>query len=436
MLIVMASQHAHGWGTRMVRMETAAALLALSILGCEHRDWPGADGSAADASCDAARCEPVLTPQDGGTSMRKDASMIDGEAPADDASCESEDTDSGCTARDAGPEVSDAEPDGDAFACDDVVDEVLGACAPGEDCPCVQVLATEQVNPEEMVFSDTHIYWVNHGSYGMAHRGDGSLVAIPRAGGPVVTLADSLLGPVELAIDGTHAYIAIQVELFPYPGPGSINRVPLHGGPLETLADGLDYDARLALVDTYVYWTRSDGSDPPAIVRSPKDGSTAAEPWIVRDDLSRFIAVDADRVYWFEVGTIFAASQAGDEPISLGPFAHGPYDDVAMDDSYLYWAWQEAGEAGVERIAKSGGEAVTIVRAEVGRTLALTVDGARIFWMYEAPDSTLVRTELISGDSITLPALHIGRVLAVVEHAFYFSYGRFDEFAVARMRTP
>lgn len=107
-----------------------------------------------------------------------------------------------------------------------------------------------------------------------------------------------------------------------------------------------------------------------------------------------------------------------------------------MDDAHLYWSWSDTGEVGVDQIAKSGGDAVTVARATGGSYLALTQDGDAIFWLHRSSTGDLVRTDVTRGEVVTLPRVELPHTLGVLEEAVYFASGADEEATVLRMLTP
>ena len=84
---------------------------------------------------------------------------------------------------------------------------------------------------------------------------DGFVRKVPLAGSDVVTLAEGLDYPNNVAVDDEYVYWN---ELGLNSGGGSIKRMPKNGGPTTTLIDGLGEVGGIALDRDYVYWTEGD----------------------------------------------------------------------------------------------------------------------------------------------------------------------------------
>ncbi len=112
-----------------------------------------------------------------------------------------------------------------------------------------------------LTMDNAHIYW---GQWGEAGQ-DNSIRRIPKAGGSVEIVA-SFPDPANhnvhaLAVDSTHVYWTEGKqgnELLNQPGAGSVKRVPKAGGPMQTLADdsaGIDNAGGIAIDNAHAYWT-------------------------------------------------------------------------------------------------------------------------------------------------------------------------------------
>jgi cysteine-rich repeat protein len=123
---------------------------------------------------------------------------------------------------------------------------VANVCTTGAPPLCGGVSAAEctlvrDVDPTAIAVRNGVLYWTEYGGFdSLGNFGfDGTLHARPLDGGPEVTLASGLEGPVELGVTDTHAYFAVDRHR----GAGgalseAILRVPVTGGEAELLVDG------------------------------------------------------------------------------------------------------------------------------------------------------------------------------------------------------
>jgi hypothetical protein len=86
----------------------------------------------------------------------------------------------------------------------------------------------------------------------------GSILRVPLAGGPVVTLASGLNTPQAIAVDSTDVYVAVEYGI----NESYIAKVSKSGGPVVTLVGGQQDTTAIAVDEASVYWlcTHSAGS--------------------------------------------------------------------------------------------------------------------------------------------------------------------------------
>ncbi|MEP7122260.1 MAG: hypothetical protein ABJE95_15170 [Byssovorax sp.] len=108
------------------------------------------------------------------------------------------------------------------------------------------VLASGQSFPFSITTDATSVYWTNMGLTG---TGDGSVMAVPKAGGATILIADSLSGASHIAVDATNVYWTTSVA------GGSVMSAPIGGGGATTLATGQSFPSGVAVDGTTIYWT-------------------------------------------------------------------------------------------------------------------------------------------------------------------------------------
>jgi len=147
-------------------------------------------------------------------------------------------------------------------------------------------IASAQNDPVALEADDTHLYWVNHGTYPAP---DGALMRVSKTAGgaPQVVLGD-LTGPSALAMDGEFVYVSVT-------GPddetvsGAVLRVSKLGGAADLLAE----------------------------VQAPYE-----------------LAVEGDRLYVATAGGVLRLSLDSGESRTTGP---GPSRHVATDAGFVYF---------------------------------------------------------------------------------------------------
>jgi hypothetical protein len=99
-----------------------------------------------------------------------------------------------------------------------------------------------------VVTDGTNIYWTDEGSWPTG----GSLYAKPVMGGVQTMLYPGPILNGGIAFDTTYVYITT------WSGPGSVLKIPKAGGPAVTLATGTS-GLGIAVDDTFVYWVNYSG---------------------------------------------------------------------------------------------------------------------------------------------------------------------------------
>ena len=119
----------------------------------------------------------------------------------------------------------------------------VGGGSPGD---AGTTLATGQAQPSLLAVDADSIYWTN--------AGDGSVVSVPKGGGPTTPIAQGQGSPFGIAVNASGVYWTDQT--------GTVMKAPLGGGALVTLASGQSNPYAIALDGTSVYFTSyaSNGS--------------------------------------------------------------------------------------------------------------------------------------------------------------------------------
>jgi hypothetical protein len=149
----------------------------------------------------------------------------------------------------------------------------------------------------------TNVYWLDAGT----READTTLLAVPRTGGTVTTLATHLSEPTNVVSDGTDVYWGDSYS-------GAIVRVPRAGGAPTTLYTDMTaqaygdqtqtsdvYFGGITVDDTSVYWTNTVASR--NVMKVAKTGGTAVT-LAAGLPAPQAIAVDSTSLYWTTNGPL------------------------------------------------------------------------------------------------------------------------------------
>ncbi|RME48607.1 MAG: hypothetical protein D6791_02860, partial [Chloroflexi bacterium] len=151
-----------------------------------------------------------------------------------------------------------------------------------------------------LALDDDYIYW---GEWGEAGQNN-VIRRIPKAGGVPEIIASFPTGLEihSLAVDDAYVYWTegkVGNKLLNQPGSGAVRRVPKAGGPVQTLADagdGIDNAYGIALDATYVYWTELGTG---RVRRVAKTGGAVTD-YLDPDPghMAQALAVNDSHIFW------------------------------------------------------------------------------------------------------------------------------------------
>ena len=247
-----------------------------------------------------------------------------------------------------------------------------------------------RVNPVGVAVDADHIYWTSeNGKIGRA-RIDGSRVDrnFIKSG----TSDPSLISRIALAVDAEQIYWT-DVGPTGAPGAGSIGRANLDGtGVQENLVSGADFPLSVAVGGSHIYWVNLGRS----IGRANLDGTGVDQDFISGSVLD--VAVDAEYIYWSDLGPIGGGSVARANLDGTGIDRRfisrlGPFSDIGIGAGYIYWSSYESFRIGR---ANLDGTAVDrwFTKVPVG-PIDLAVDDLR-----PPGRVTAKRTQIVSGNRV------------------------------------
>ncbi|MRG91304.1 hypothetical protein GF068_05110 [Polyangium spumosum] len=192
----------------------------------------------------------------------------------------------------------------------DSMREGLGAilALPKEPGAEARTLATKIVWAGALAASDTHVYWLDHGSLDRDYA-DGLVARAPVGGGPSTLLAAGERMPTAITLDATHVYWGRNLRQ----GMGELVRMPLAGGRVEVLSPGQGNIRRIIVVGQEVYWVSArDFIGNGAVIRkAPVTGGPGLDVLEAKHGICD-MALDEEAIYWSDPhGTGSAPSSRG-----------------------------------------------------------------------------------------------------------------------------
>lgn len=229
----------------------------------------------------------------------------------------------------------------------------------GDACPATLLVAESDISAIRSLISDeTHLYYVLWPcDLEECPPGPHEVRSVPKAGGvsTILALEPGFISD-DLAVAGGHVYWIRSIDR-------AIMRVPIDGcEEAEVMVEGPAVRAFLAANADGVYWRTFDeeSSEWSGLERLPLDGGDV-ETVATLPPTATFSLLDDERVYFLTgISPVDALLQAVDldtgeaQALTAIPESFGG-GDFTQDAVALQW-----GNNGLRRIAKSGGEPVTI----------------------------------------------------------------------------
>lgn len=254
-------------------------------------------------------------------------------------------------------------------------------------------LADGQTCPRDMAIDEANVYWTECGD-----PSGGYVLSVPKAGGPVVTLATGarLSG---IAVGGSTVY---WVAADSTSSTGAIMSVPVDGGTPAELAGQSGSPSHLVLDNAYAYWSETFPGD---IMRAALDGGGSSLLTSTTSALE--LALSDTSVYWFDNQGLTSVAKTGGTAVQLamtGPFL--PNNGLAVNETGVYFtSGPPGGSPGVSEVGLDGGAislvATTTTSGGFGVGGPVALDAARVYW---ADFSGAVYAAPLTGGTATLLA--------------------------------
>jgi hypothetical protein len=223
--------------------------------------------------------------------------------------------------------------------------------------------------------------------------------------GDAPALVGSGTGAWAIAVDDTNVYFA---GLHSY----TVGRVAKIGGAVDTLA-AQQTDPWFVTVDaSHVYWTNSCTVDGCGIFAHAK--AAAAMEEILPMPAVDALATDGSSLFWIQTnvpsGGVYTMSLPKGPVQKLVDGLDHPWG-IALDEGFVYWTDEDAGNIG--RVAKAGGTKEMVATTNVG-AWALAVDATGVYWSVYLPDTGFVASAPKAGGPATMLATNLDSPAGVV----------------------
>jgi hypothetical protein len=238
----------------------------------------------------------------------------------------------------------------------------------------------------------TNLYWAEFG---------GSVMSVPKAGGPVRSVSPSDHGAPYSVTDEEYVYWTVYM--------GRLERAPKSGGPNQVLASRETKYAEewgpLAVDNSFVYWLNSGSQDrrvkpnPGRVMKVLKSGGDVTV--LVEREGLHDLAVSGEHVYWTANDGVWRTPKMGgsaehfvEETLADAGDPFSSTFALAVDDGFVYWTDRSA----IRRKPISGGSIEVVLPRSAG---TMRVSGRCVYF---TEPNAISRVDKSGGKSSTLVA--------------------------------
>jgi hypothetical protein len=254
-------------------------------------------------------------------------------------------------------------------------------CTKGE---CVVALVTSPTgqSPWALAIDTSNVYYTSEGHCADGGVSTGTVMSVPIAGGPAVTLAAGQGTPEAIAVNATNLFWVNNSDCS---GNGAVMKSELDGGAVTTLVSGQTKPSSIAIDSTRVYWTTSDD-----VMSATLTGSSVTT-LASKQGSSAGVAVETGHVYWAQSGSpddvnSVAVTGGTTKKVAAGCLGAtggcGGLYGMTADSKNVYWSFIPGGEYYdyyVTSVPLAGGAANTL-STDQGLVADLASDGTNLYW--------------------------------------------------------
>jgi hypothetical protein len=287
-----------------------------------------------------------------------------------------------------------------------------------------QILSDREDHPSKIVADGKYVYFVTGGTVASKNEGTNNIKRISlgdRTVSIVVKGGDLIPGSM-LAVDERFLY---------WSDGGNILRVPKEGGSSEKFIPNAAEPDEVLMDKDNIYWLiwTGEGSPPQPIMLAPRNGGVARQLTDPQDPTSGF-AVDNDFVYWMTGSGIKKIAKSGGEVTDVyRNNSRSPSLGLLLDAENFYFCQMNSkGRSALMRLARASGQ-LTQLAPTMNHTMEFAMDDTSIYYFDEVPGTgsfgpvALKKVAKSGGDPMTLDQGEAGwiKYLAVDQKQVYFT---------------
>jgi hypothetical protein len=287
-----------------------------------------------------------------------------------------------------------------------------------------QVLSDREDHPSKIVTDGKSIYFVTGGTVASKNEGTNNIKGISLSDGAVsiVVKGGQLIPGSMLAVDDKFLY---------WSDGGNILRVPKEGGTSETIIPHAAEPDEVLLDKDNVYWLiwTGEGSPPQPIMLAPRNSGSSRQLTDPQAPTSGF-ALDNDFVYWMTGSGIKKIAKSGGEVTDVfRNNSKSPSLGLLLDTENFYFCQMNSkGKSALMKLSRATGELTQLAPA-INHTMEFTMDETSIYYFDEVPGTgsfgpvALRKVAKAGGDPLTLDQGEAGwiKYLAVDQKQVYFT---------------
>ncbi len=286
------------------------------------------------------------------------------------------------------------------------------------------VLSDKEDHPSKIVTDGVNLYFVTGGTVASKNEGTNNIKRI--------SLSD---GSVSIIVKGgrqiPESMLALDDKFLYWSDGGNILRLPKEGGTSEEIIPNAPQPDEMAFDKDNIYWLiwTGEGSPPQPIMVAPRSGGAAKPLTDPQSPTSGFV-IDDDFVYWMTGDGIKKIAKSGG---ALSEVYHNPNKTPSLGlwqdaDNFYFCQMNSKGHSALMKLDKKTAQ-LTQLAPSVNHTMELTLDETHIYYFDEVSGYgsfgpvALKKVAKTGGEPVTLDMGNAGwiKYLAVDQKKVYFT---------------